>query len=545
MTYVDTTQTEKLKKINRDLLEMDVAKKAQSLGYPYVDLGNYNYNSFDALKLVLPDEALNAKLIPLEMNETVLRVAVVNLQNEETQRLIRSLKSEVKKIEIYICSAVGFTEAFQNYGSSILNKKTIKLKQQFNEDVKSLKILDTTFIDLEKLLPTLQAERAINEIQIAAMKLSASDIHFQPMEDGMMLRFRIDGILHSVLHIDLETAKKIVMRIKYDAGMQSNISDVPQDGRLSFKANDRMIDVRVSTLPSETVESVVLRLLDSRKGISDFRDLGFSAHARKNIENSLSQKNGLILVTGPTGCGKTTTLYSMLSELNQPDKKLVTLEDPIEYHMEGISQSPVNEKKEFSFSTGLKAILRHDPDIVLIGEIRELSTARLVSEASLTGHIVFTSLHTNSAVGAISRLRNLGLEDFNIATALNAVFAQRLVRRVCGCSEMMPILENPKLLKTITRLKKLFPDLKLPNKIPNKVGCEKCYRTGYVGREAICESFLMDEKLKKLILRGATDIDISSYLKGDTEFIDLFEDGILKVLVGGTTLEEVYRVAGN
>ena len=545
MTYVDTSQEEKLKKINRELLERDIAQKARNLGYPYINIGKYNFNEFDVLKLVSPTQALDTKLIPFERDETVLRVATVNPLRKETQELIEQLKFKSKKLEVYICSEIGFNEAYENYGSNILNRRTVEIKQQFDEDIENVKLLNNTFAELEERLPGLLAEKAINEIEIAAMKVHASDVHFQPMHDGVVLRFRIDGILHSVLRIDLDIAKKIVMRIKYDSGMQSNISDIPQDGRLSFVANDRDIDVRVSTLPSETVESVVLRLLDSRKGIQDFHELGFSEHARENIEKALSQKNGLILVTGPTGSGKTTTLYSMLSELNLPEKKLVTLEDPIEYHIEGISQSPVNETKGFSFNSGLKALLRHDPDVILIGEIRELSTARLVSEASLTGHIVFTSLHTNSAVGAISRLRNLGLEDFNIATTLNAVFAQRLVRKVCGCAEMKPILEDARLLKTITRLKDIFPSLELPKEIPEKIGCEKCYGTGYVGREAICESFIVDEKLKKLILQSVSDIEITKFLKENTKFIDLFEDGVLKVLKGHTTLEEVYRVAGN
>lgn len=545
MTYVDTSQEEKLKKINRELLEKDIAKKAEELGYPYIHVGEYNYNNFDVLKIVSARRALETKLIPFEQEETVLRVATVNPLKKETQTLIDELKLKTKRLEIYLCSEVGFNEAYENYGSDIINRRTVELKQQFDEDIENLKLLNSTFAELEERLPGLVAGKAINEIEIAAMKVHASDVHFQPMNDGVVLRFRIDGILHSVLKMDIETAKKIIMRIKYDAGMQSNIADVPQDGRLSFMANDRLIDVRVSTLPSETVESIVLRLLDSRKGIQDFRELGFSSHSRENIETALSNKNGLILVTGPTGSGKTTTLYSMLSELNLPEKKLVTLEDPIEYHIEGISQSPVNETKGFSFTTGLKALLRHDPDVVLIGEIRELSTARLVSEASLTGHIVFTSLHTNSAVGAVSRLRNLGLEDFNIATALNAVFAQRLVRKICGCAHMKPLLEEPKLLSAITRLKDVFPNLKLPKEVPEKIGCDKCYGTGYSGRGAICESFIIDEKLKKLILKGHSDIEITKFLKENTNFIDLFEDGVLKVMKGDTTLEEIYRVAGS
>ncbi len=529
--------------INRDFEEREAVQNARKFGVPYIDIEKRGINNIDVLKTVSEADSQKAKLIPFAYKGDDIELAVVDPELPAVKTILRDLQD--LNPHIYICSLSGLKAVSKNYKSSLLQRKKIETKKEFDETQHETKEhRNTEFADLEKRIAKLPLEKAINEIEILAMRSRASDIHFQPYEDGVKLRFRIDGVLHNVLKLDLSTAKKIITRIKYDSGMQSNITDVPQDGRTIFIANDRKIDVRISTLPTEYLESLAMRILDPKKGIKSFEELGFSDAIREKMEFALTQTNGMILVTGPTGSGKTTTLYSMLSELNSAEKKIVTLEDPIEYHIDGVSQSPVNEQKDYNFSTGLKALLRHDPDIILIGEIREFSTAKLASEGSLTGHLVFSTLHTNSAVGAISRLRNLGLENFSIASSTNAVFAQRLIRKACDCAVMKPIVDDPRLLETIARLKKIMPKLKIPAKVPEKVGCEKCYHTGYAGRLAICESFLMSEDLKKMILANAPDIEIVKFLKEKTDFTSLFEDGILKVMEGQTTLEEIYRVVG-
>ena len=233
----------------------------------------------------------------------------------------------------------------------------------------------------------------------------------------------------------------------------------------------------------------------------------------------------------------------MLAQLNLPDRKIVTLEDPIEYHLEGISQSQVDEEREYNFENGFAALLRHDPDVILVGEIRSHDTAHLASEASLTGHIVLSSLHTNSAVGSISRLRNLGMENFNIAPTIDAVFAQRLIRKICPhCASKITLPENPKVKTALENIKKAFPETQIPTEIPKAVGCEKCSQTGYKNRIAICEAFLMTDEIRKMILEEKSEIDILDTLRKKDQFVSLFEDGLLKVLNGDTTLEELFRV---
>jgi general secretion pathway protein E len=317
----------------------------------------------------------------------------------------------------------------------------------------------------------------------------------------------------------------------------------------------------VSTLPTEGLESVVMRVLDSRKGLKSFTELGFDQFTVDLITRALKRKSGMLLVTGPTGSGKTTTLYAMLKELNSSEKKLVSLEDPVEYHLEGVTQSPVDENSDYSFSNGLKALLRHDPDVILIGEIREATTAKLASEAALTGHVVLSSLHTNSALGAISRLRNLGLESFNIASAINAVFAQRLVRKVCShCvkKSWVDLSDHKRVSVLLKTLEAKYPNLKTSGKtkgqhegqtgifleVPEPSGCEKCSHTGYSGQTAICEALWFTDQLRDAIAKEMGEQGLKELATVQNDSTSLFGDGLKKVILGETTLDEVYRVAG-
>lgn len=537
------SKTAFLGNINRDFEEREVESRAQKLGLGYVNLDTFPVD-MDVLKVLPREQAQKGKIFPLSQSGKKLKVAVVDPEKPEALEILNAL-GEQKELELFLCSQSGLQSALHFYDAELLHKKKVERKISFSEKKNenlSTKISDLA--ELEKKITSLHAETALSEIELAAVKADASDIHFQPEEKYSTLRFRVDGILHDVFHMDSETHRKIVTRIKYEAGMRSNVSDIPQDGHMGFEANARKIDLRISTLPTPFGESVVMRILDSERGVKTFTELGFSQHARDKILSALHNKHGLILVTGPTGSGKTTTLYSMLSEINSPDKKIVTLEDPIEYQLPGISQSQVNEKKEYNFETGLQALLRHDPDVVLVGEIRSQQTAKLASEAALTGHVVLSSLHTNSAVGAISRLRNLGLENFNIAPTITAVFAQRLVRKICPhCGEKIDILKDEKTKKAFESIKKALPKEKIPSQIMKAKGCEKCSHTGYMGREAICEAFLMTDKVRKMVLEGKSEMEILAHLEAQDHFLTLFEDGLLKVIQGETTLEELYRVA--
>ncbi len=538
MISVQNSQTEN---INREFEERETQERAQELDLSYIDLENFPINT-DVLKIMLPDEVLKTKIIPFDQIGKKLRIALVDSQNLETKKQIVKLV-EKYQVEKYLCSNSSFEFARSFYKSDFLNKRVVKTSHKFREQKRTLEAQFLEFPELEKKLVNLPAETALNEIEIVAIKNRATDIHIQPHEKGATCRFRIDGILYDILEINEKTTKDIIARIKFESGMKLNISDIPQDGHITFTVNGRKIDFRVSLLPTEFYESVVMRILDSSRGIQDFAELGFSEKNRLKIERNFQKKGGITLVTGPTGSGKTTTLYSMLKELNSSEKKCVTLEDPIEYHLRGVSQSPVNQNDKYNFSNGLRAVLRQDPDVILVGEIRDKETAKLSIEASLTGHTVLSSLHTNSAVGAITRLRNLGLENYNLSSALNAIFAQRLVRKICPhCAKNKKLEKTDFLTSIINRLQAVLPDLEIPKEIKEAEGCEMCSHSGYIGQSAVCEGFIIDEKIRLLILEGTSEDIIKKYLQENTDFLRMVEDGILKVLKGETSLEEVYRV---
>jgi len=531
-------------RLAREGAEKDAQKTAQQLGLPYVNL-TFSGVSIDALRLVPVRDAEAAGAIPFLRSGRKLSVASPAPQSEPAKKLQQQLEAKKFDVQWAVCSHPALAEAMQQYGAELLQKKTVAVRENVSET-------DQQSVSFEKLavlgekISKMPAAEGLTEILLRAIALQASDVHFQPTETlGATLRLRIDGVLHEAFVMDREVFGELLTRIKFSSGLRANVADVPQDGAMHVMANGREIELRVSTLPVGQTESVVMRVLDSNRGISSFSELGFAPHTERKILSALHRKNGLVLVTGPTGSGKTTTLYSMLAELNTPDQKLVTLEDPIEYHLPGVSQSQVNEDRSFNFETGFKSLLRHDPDVILVGEIRTLPTARLAFEAALTGHTVLSSLHTNSATGAISRLRNMGMDDFNIAPTISAVFAQRLVRRVCPyCATEVALPDNDFFKKAVANLQRIIPDLTIPEKIKKSVGCEKCSDIGYTGRVAVTEAFLVDEHVRDLIQRGAPETELRAYLREHTDALTLWDDGVLKVLEGTTTLDEVLRVVG-
>jgi type IV pilus assembly protein PilB len=545
-----------LQDINAEFEEREAQELAIKLGLEYINIAKFPLNPDVLVKIGDEQKSRDFMVIPFFKNLNKIKIAVVNPENPETKNYIKELK-QTFKVTVFICTKSGFDKVIDLFHSKFLNQEHVETRTKFKESEKvAFSDSAEVFKKLGEIIKNLPIETAIAEIEIAAVQAKASDIHIQPTLTGVVLRFRIDGILHNVCEILLDKAKKIINRIKYDSGMMSNISDIPQDGHLSFEANNRTIDLRVSSLPTQTTESIVMRILDSRKGIRKFADLGFEDDLEQKIQKAIHHKNGMVLVTGPTGSGKTTTLYSMLSELNSSDRKLVSLEDPIEYHLDNVTQSQINPNKDYTFATGLKALLRHDPDVILIGEIREFSTAKLATEASLTGHVVFSSLHTNSAVGAITRLQNLGLENYNISSSINAIFAQRLVRKRCtncGKKELINISKNPRIFEACKHLVKKYPNF--ANKISKQgndyfladivpQGCIECSNIGYQGQQAICEAVIFSDNLRRMIANGASELDLFVELQKDFSFNTLLEHGLIAVLKGETTLKEIIRVVG-
>jgi len=382
-------------------------------------------------------------------------------------------------------------------------------------------------------------------ILAGSINLDASDIHIEPEEEQAKLRIRIDGLLQDVLFFDLKTHQSLVSRIKLLSELKLNVSDRPQDGRFSILLEKTPIEIRASSLPAEYGESVVLRILNP-KSLINVETLGLREDLVKIFNKEITKPNGMIIVTGPTGSGKTTTLYAVLKKINQPEVKIITIEDPIEYHLEGISQTQVDPKKGYDFASGLRSIMRQDPDVILVGEIRDIETAKIALQAALTGHLVLSTLHTNDAAGTIARLQALGEKPTNIAPAINMVIAQRLVRKVCKkCLKLERISpENfQKIKKALKGLPKEIQTVPLTTvtTIPKAKGCKQCNLTGYKGRLGIFEFFLVDDEMEKFILTSSSigDLREKAIQKG---MAPMRQDGFIKVLEGLTTIEEIERV---
>ncbi|PHQ81613.1 MAG: type II secretion system protein GspE [Coxiella sp. (in: Bacteria)] len=376
--------------------------------------------------------------------------------------------------------------------------------------------------------------KLINALFTQALKQAASDIHFETFEEKLIVRFRVDGILHEILEPPRVLAPLITSRIKVMAKLDIAEKRLPQDGRISIRIAGRAVDVRVSTIPTHYGERIVLRLLDKQSAPLDLKKLGMSATDYEKMSHLISSSHGIILVTGPTGSGKTTTLYAVLTELNDSRRNILTVEDPIEYYLPGIGQTQVNTKVDMTFARGLRAILRQDPDIVMVGEIRDYETVEMSIQASLTGHLVLSTLHTNSAIGAVTRLRDMGTEPFLLSSTIIGVLAQRLVRVLCAdCKEGKPASAKECDLMALTDDQN--PILYHAN------GCDLCAHTGYIGRTGIYEIIEIDETLRTQIHDNASETQMLDHARKTTP--SMRTDGWRKVIDGQTTVEEVLRVS--
>ncbi len=395
---------------------------------------------------------------------------------------------------------------------------------------------------------TASATELLSIILTGAISLDSSDIHIEPEEERAKLRIRIDGVLHDVIILNLKVYKTLLSRIKLLSGLKLNVTDRPQDGRFTISMEKITIEIRASTLPAEYGEAVVLRILNP-KSLIEIEALGLRKDLVEIFEREIKRPNGMIIVTGPTGSGKTTTLYAVLKRINKPEIKIITIEDPVEYHLEGLSQTQVDPAKGYTFANGLRSIMRQDPDVVLVGEIRDKETAEIALQAALTGHLVFSTLHTNDAAGAVARLIDLGVRPISIAPAITMIVAQRLPRKVCQkCVKFVPSSSEDlkKIKKELAKVKKetlplSFFDPKL--KIPQAKGCENCNLTGYRGRVGIYETFLVDDEMERFILTSPSIVDMRE-LAIKKGMVLMHQDGLIKVLEGITTIEEVERVTG-
>ncbi len=479
----------------------------------------------------LPFSFANRFRVLLESSEQTYQL--YHVDNPTTETLLevrRSLAAPFNLIKVA-------DEEFQNRLAKHYQQDSSSARQTMT-DIDSDQALQTLAEELPENEDLLEADdgapiiRMINAMLSEAIREGASDIHIETFENSLNIRFRIDGVLREILQPQRKLAALLISRIKVMAKLDIAEKRVPQDGRISLKLGGRSVDVRVSTLPARHGERIVLRLLDRGSLQHDLSQSGMSDLLCQQFREQLQKPHGILLVTGPTGSGKTTTLYSGLSEINTPERNIMTVEDPIEYDLDGIGQTQVNSKVEMTFARGLRAILRQDPDVVMIGEIRDLETAEVAVQASLTGHLVLSTLHTNTATGAVTRLRDMGIEPFLLSSSLLGVLAQRLVRTLCSHCRTQSLATNAEI-----EMMKLSSDTPM---IWHPTGCSQCNHTGYQGRTGIYELFLINEEARQLIHDQAGEAELEKILLKQSTNIQI--DGFNKVITGDTSLSEVLRV---
>jgi general secretion pathway protein E len=508
------------------IAEADLARLlAEFLGLPMVDPAQLPEVPLLPDRLQLPYLKGN-RIIPVADGGDRLLVAIADPFNTEAPAALSYLLG--RPVDCGVMAAGDIERALERlYGrgeTAAAEAGAAESGQASEDDVRRLE-------DMASEAPVI---RLVHDLITRAVEVQASDIHVEPREDSLRVRYRIDGVLATVETLPLSLRAAVTSRIKIMAHLNIAERRLPQDGRVKSTVRGKLIDLRVSTMPTMLGESVVLRILDRSSVQLDFAPLGFQGAALDTLIGLLAQPNGIILVTGPTGSGKTTTLYTALNLLNKADSKLFTVEDPIEYQLAGINQIQVQPRIGLTFAHALRSILRQDPDIIMVGEIRDLETAQMAIQASLTGHLVLSTLHTNSAAASITRLMDMGVDDYLLASTLTGVLAQRLVRRLCPrCSA--PADERPPLL---ARLGERGRDLR---RLKKKVGCQACRNTGYQGRTTISELLVMSEAIRRRVLERGSESAIEAAAL-ENGMVGMLDDGLAKALRGETTVEEVLRV---
>jgi len=543
--------TEKMQEIRIGELE-DVTKgKAKAQGFPYINLVGFPINS-ESINAILRETATAEKVVCFSKTDADVKIASTNPQNPKLQPILEQLEKDTYsgRGEIYLISQNSLEKTLELYDRFPPPREFVAGVKITGEELEILKKEIKNFGLLNAKLNNEKNMTLVFKMILAgAMQADASDIHIEAEEKKITLRFRIDGVLHIVATLDKKIWTRLNSRVKSIAGLKINVTEKPQDGRITvfLKAEDKM-DVRVSTLPTAYGESIVLRLLRSKITSLSFEDLGVRGKAYEDLKRQVERPTGMIVATGPTGSGKTTTLYAILNKLNNPETKIITLEDPIEYKLEGISQSQIDHSLGYSFANGLRSILRQDPDIIMVGELRDLETAEVAIQAALTGHQVVSTLHTNDAAGAIPRFLSMGVKPFLLAPSLNAVIGQRLVRKIHDKCKIEAEIE----LQVLERIKGILS--KLPANSGYKVdlakmkfwrgqGCDECNHIGLKGRLGIYEIFTMNADIEKEILGGQTSEYKMATLAHDAGMITMAQDGLLKALDGITSVDEVFRVA--
>jgi len=530
-------------------IESQTKAAAQQAGLDYVNLSGFPISP-EALALIPEKTARDLNLICFYYDGEHIRFACL----KPSQKIIATTDSLSKKYfadaKLYLVSPLSLKIALDAYQNLPKIKKYNSGVEITEDNLKRFQKEINNYKNLAEKINKVNITDIITLILATALKVSGSDVHIEAGETGVAIRIRIDGVLQKAAIISREKWQRIISRLKILAAVKINIDDKPQDGRFTIYLKEKEIDVRCSFLPTAYGESVVMRLLDSSAAVLDLKKLGLRPEIAPLVQREIAKPNGLILTVGPTGSGKTTSLYSILNKLNQPGSKIITLEDPIEYQLAGINQSQVEESKGYTFSAGLRSILRQDPNVVMVGEIRDLETAEIAVQASLTGHLVLSTLHTNDAAGTIPRLADMGVKPYFLAPSINMIMGQRLVRKLCPhCRVEQKLTESDRnQIKKILAVMSPKANINVPDTLPKIYqagsGCDQCNFTGYHGRLGIYEILTMNDKIKQLTVDHAPSFKILQQAIEDG-MITMLQDGVLKVLEGITSLEEVYRVIGN
>lgn len=528
----------------------DLQMVAKSLGVPF--LGELPPSVDKAVLMIIPEEAAaKYKMAAFERKDGVLSVAMVNPQDFEALNVLRFLaEKEQLGIEVFLSSEAIFAQLMKHY---------VGTDQALEEAIKSLKkdeVIDiennqtTSIAANSEVFQDAPIAKLVDVIVKHALDGRASDIHIEPIEGSYRVRFRVDGILRATLMFPLDVGKAVISRIKILSNLKIDEKRKPQDGRFRVESDQKSIDLRVSTLPVIDGEKVVMRILDKSNNMADLDKLGLWGRNREVLTRKIREPYGIILITGPTGSGKSTTLYAFLSILNQEERNIITLEDPVEYFMDGINQSQIRPEIGYSFASGLRSILRQDPNVIMVGEIRDEETGELAIHAALTGHLVLSTLHTNDALKALPRLLDMGAEPFLLAASIQALAAQRLVRRICDhCKE--PVTLSPAMVKRLDEARQLIDqsEMKAYELDPMGAvvayqgkGCKQCNNSGYKGRIAIYEVFEITEEAKVVVTDKAGNENELRKEAVKQKMLTMKQDGFLKVLKGITTIAEVERV---
>lgn len=552
ITFDEDKQRQRIAELRENEEEQLASIMSKKYGLPYIDLGLTPVD-IDALRVVKESEAREAEVAPFNITKRKVSLAIISPNNKKTIALITDLRERGYTPTLFMVSHQSLEKVWSRYKdlSYAMETKGGSLDIS-NEEIETLLKDVRSVEDINKSIELVLAQKKsyrisrVLEILLAgAISIEASDVHIEPAESNVRIRYRLDGVLNDILEIDPNTYTLLLSRIKLVSNLKLNLKDVAQDGRFSVRLKDTEIEIRTSLLPGNYGESVVLRVLNPNAISVPLENLGIQQRLLDILLHELKKPNGMILNTGPTGSGKTTTLYAFIKKIHEPGIKIITIENPVEYHLKGIVQTQVEEDKGYTFLEGLRSALRQDPDVIMVGEIRDRETAEIAINSSLTGHLVFSTLHTNNAAGTFPRLIDLGVNPKVITSAINVAMAQRLVRKLCDqCKKKTELSDKEQAMikKILTSINdKSYLDGLDAKNIYQSVGCETCHFTGFKGRVGIFEAILANENIEKIVNENPSEREINK-AAADQNILTMKQDGIIKVLQGVTSIHELSRV---